>query len=69
MLSHQIPSHKTSHHIMNEVHSMTLILYEGIRDHNVKVTLHYIKLLNMSYHYITLHYFTFGLQLQQLSYL
>jgi len=48
---------------------MTLILYEGIRDHNVKVTLHYIKLLNMSYHYITLHYFTFGLQLQQLSYL
>jgi len=30
MLSHQIPSYKMSHHIKNEVHSMTLILYEGI---------------------------------------
>jgi len=39
----------------NEVHSVTLILYEEIRYHNSKVTLHYIKFLNMSYHYITLH--------------
>ena len=42
----------------NEVHSVTLILYEEIRYHNSKVTLHYIKFLNMSYHYIT-----FGLHL------
>jgi len=35
MLSHQIPSYKTSHHIKNEVHSVTLILYEGIWYHNL----------------------------------
>jgi len=68
MLSHQIPSYKTSHHIKNEVRSVTLILYEGIRYHNLKVTLHYIKFLNMSYHYITLHSAR-AFQLQQLTYL
>jgi len=35
MLSQQILSYKTSHHIKNEVHSVTLILYEGIRYHNL----------------------------------
>jgi len=35
MLSHQIPSYKANHHIENEVHSVTLILYEGIRYHNL----------------------------------
>ena len=30
MLAHLIPLYKTSHHIKNEVHSVTLILYEGI---------------------------------------
>jgi len=40
MLSHQIPSYKTSYHIKNEVHSVTLNFYEGIRYHNLKVTLH-----------------------------
>jgi len=34
---------------------LKLILYEGIRYHNLKVTLHYIKFLNMTYHYNTLH--------------
>jgi len=43
MLSHQIPSYNTGHHIKNEVHSMTLILYEGIQYHNLYrrvITLH-----------------------------
>jgi len=35
MLSHQVPLYKTGHHINNEVHSMTLILYKGIRYHNL----------------------------------
>jgi len=35
MLSHQIPSYKTSHHIKNEVHSVTLILYEVIQYRNL----------------------------------
>ena len=42
MLSHQILSYRTIHHIKNEVKSVTLILYEGIRYHNLKVALHYI---------------------------
>jgi len=35
MLSYQIPSYKTSNHIKTEVHSVTFILYEGIRYHNL----------------------------------
>jgi len=35
MFSHQILSYKTGRHVKNEVHSVTLILYEGIRYHNL----------------------------------
>jgi len=54
MLSHQIHSYKTSHHIKNEMHSVTLILYEGIQYHNVKVTLHKVPKYVLSLHYIRL---------------
>jgi len=61
MLSHQIPSYKTSHHIKNEVHSVTLILYEGIRYHNLYSL---FSIIHVPKYVISLHYITFGLHLQ-----